>query len=273
MTRFPSPLRYPGGKSKVAKKIVSFFPEGFTHYCEPFFGGGSVFFEIERRFSPKSNWINDKNKDLINFWSCAKECNFELVEGVRALRNKYLNNGRELFDYINNDFLIDSKLKSAIRFFILNRISFSGLTDSGGYSQQAFDLRFNDSSIKRLGNISKPLRYCQITNHDFSEVISRTKPGTFLYLDPPYYQQRFSKLYGKNGDLHVNFDHERLAKELYKCKHNWLITYDDAPYIRDLYKNWSFFSNLHLQYSLQNTINGAKKGVELIITNYEIKNL
>ena len=62
-----SPLRYPGGKSRVAEKIASLVPP-FEEYREPFVGGGSVFFALKQKFPDKKFWINDIYTELANFW-------------------------------------------------------------------------------------------------------------------------------------------------------------------------------------------------------------
>ena len=70
-----------------------------------------------------------------------------------------------------------------------------------------------------------------------------------LFLDPPYYLENKSKLYGNNGDMHENFDHKKLYNSIYNRK-NWIMTYNNCTYIKDLYKdfkivetNWSYGMN------------------------------
>lgn len=90
-------------------------------------------------------------------------------------------------------------------------------------------------------------------------------------MDPPYYTATKSALYGKNGKLHKGFDHERFANDVKKCKHKWLITYDDCQYIRDLYKDYTIIP-FELMYGMKNVAKNADmKGKEIIIIiiNYE----
>jgi site-specific DNA-adenine methylase len=65
--------------------------------------------------------------------------------------------GRELYNFLKDKSNINSEFDIAVRFFIMNRITFSGIMDSGGYSQQAFEKRFTESSIERLKIISNSL--------------------------------------------------------------------------------------------------------------------
>ena len=169
---------------------------------------------------------------------------------------------------INVDTLSD--LDRAIRFFVLNRITFSGTVESGGYSEGAFQGRFTLSSIERLGKTEYLLEGLEITNLDYGELLKKSGKDVFIFLDPPYYSARKSKLYGKKGDLHTSFEHDRFARLLKECNHQWLITYDDCPEIRENFQ----FANIYeweLQYGMNNyKQDRAAKGKELFITNYKV---
>ena len=92
----------------------------------------------------------------------------------------------------------------------------------------------------------------------------------FIFLDPPYLKATKKRLYGKSGDLHLGFDHIKFAEDMKKCKHKWLITYDDSPEIRELF-NFANIYEWELQYGMNNFRQGkADKGKELFICNYTI---
>lgn len=116
---------------------------------------------------------------------------------------------------------------------MLNRITFSGTVESGGYSQAAFEKRFTYSSIERLENIGQLLKGIRITNSDYKEVIRQDSEKVFIFLDPPYLKAVKSKLYGKKGILHTMFDHREFADQMKNCESLWLITYDDCYEIRE----------------------------------------
>ncbi len=142
----------------------------------------------------------------------------ELVKEITKIREN-TNNGRDLFQYymMNNNDL--SSLERAVRFFILNRITFSGTVDSGGYSQQAFDRRFTQSSIDRIKLVSTLIKDVQIYYGDYEELLFQEGENVFIFLDPPYLETKKSRLYGKNGILHTSFDHKRFARNMKECKH------------------------------------------------------
>lgn len=268
MSRIVSPLRYPGGKSRAIQKIVQQLPEHFAEYREPFVGGGSVFVYLRQIYPHVRFWINDLNFDLFCFWQQAQSDAKHLASAIQKIKDG-TTSGRELFERLRAQAgspLTD--FERAVRFFVLNRISFSGTVDSGGYSQGAFVGRFTDSSIARLILLGPLLENVRITNEDYTRVIREPGEGVFLFLDPPYLSATKSRLYGMNGTLHTLFDHKTFAREMKQCRHSWLLTYDDSPEIRANFA-FAFQDGWELQYGMNNYKRGfAPKGQELFITNY-----
>lgn len=284
-----SPLRYPGGKSKAVDKIAACLPDNFTEFREPFVGGGSVFIYLKQKFPKLKIWINDLNRELYLFWRYSQANLPQLVTEIRRIKAKY-NHGKSLFIELTTiDIHQLSELERAVRFFVLNRITFSGTVESGGYSEQAFQKRFTDSSIDRLEKLETILtKDVKITNLDYSELLDsqtvkeqdlknnfknkiktkNNKNNIFIFLDPPYFTATKSKLYGKDGDLHTAFDHQKFASLVTNCPHHWLITYDDSAYIRDNFAS-AHICEWELQYGMNNyKQNSAAKGKELFISNY-----
>jgi DNA adenine methylase len=123
---------------------------------------------------------------------------------------------------------------AAAAYFAVNRSSFSGATLSGGFSQQAADGRFNENSIKRLENFEAPNLKVGFMSFEQSIALHEKE---FLYLDPPYFLEEKSKLYGKNGDMHEGFDH-KLLHSLLTNRQNWLLCYNDCEFIREHYSDY-----------------------------------
>ena len=271
-----SPLRYPGGKSRALKQILPLIPVNISEFREPFVGGGSVFFAIRSLFQSriKSYWINDLNYDLYCFWKQVRDNAPDLVE-VLTEAHVTTTDGRTLFeeltrtkDELNQDRNMLCEFQRAVRFFILNRITFSGVVDSGGYSQSAYDKRFTYSSIERVKNVCPYLSGVKITNGDYIDALFQEGDNVFIFLDPPYWKATESKLYGVRGTLHTAFDHEQFAANMRKCRHKWLITYDDSPTIRELF-NFAEIQEWTLQYGMNNyRKESAAIGQELFIKNY-----
>ncbi|MDM3844383.1 MAG: DNA adenine methylase [Aphanizomenon gracile PMC638.10] len=266
-----SPLRYPGGKSRAIKSIAECLPKKFSEFREPFVGGGSVFIYLKQQFPNLKISINDLNPELFLFWHLAKSDLSKLVSAVRQVKENS-QDGKLLFAelaHVNVNTLSD--IERAVRFFVLNRITFSGTIESGGFSLESFHKRFTNSSIDRLEKLENILTQdIQVTNLDYSHLINEPGKEVFIFLDPPYVKAEKSKLYGKKGDLHTGFDHQKFASNLKQCPHNWLITYDDCPEIRENFK-WANIIAWELQYGMNNyKQKKAEKGKELFISNYQI---
>lgn len=264
-----SPLRYPGGKSKALDTIEKYLPNYFTEYREPFVGGGSVFIYLKQKFPDLKIWINDLNPEVYLFWKIAQSDLINLVQSICNIKNNCCD-GKSLFQELTTiDINSLSELERAVRFFILNRITFSGTVESGGFSQQAFEKKFTDSSIDRLAQIELILQDITITNLDYSNLIKAQGNDTLIYLDPPYYNATKSRLYGKDGHLHLNFDHHRFAEIMKKCKHKFLISYDNSSLIQENFKEY-YIQEWELQYGMNNyKRKRANKGQELLIMNYD----
>jgi DNA adenine methylase len=260
-----SSLRYPGGKSRAVQRILERFPASICEFREPFVGGGSVFIAVRQRYADARVWINDLNADLIAFWITARDENAQLVKDLRLIRN-LVHDGRVLFDFWRGYEPVDD-YERALRYFVLNRISFSGTTDCGGYSRSAFESRFTASSIDRVAKLEPILEGVRITNLDFAPVLVAPGSSVFAFLDPPYAHAEGSRLYGKSGDLHAGFDHARLAHTVQSLPYPWLMTYDDSSQIRALYADHQLEA-WELQYGMNN-VGGerAARGHEVFVSN------
>lgn len=255
-----SPLRYPGGKTRACKILDEVINEhfelnNFSTIISPFFGGGSFEFYIQNKYN--YNIIaNDKFTPLYNFWQICKSNNNELIELLYdkiniITKEKFL----ELRKIILNE---ENNLKQAEMYFIVNRCSFSGATLSGGFSLEASKKRFTKSSIDKIAKLN--LSKFEIYNYDFTKFLDKDfKDNELIFIDPPYYLKEKSKLYGKNGDLHENFNHQELFNIISKKK-NWVITYNNDDYIKELYSNFKI-----IEANWSYGMNKSKKSSEIII--------
>lgn len=261
-----SPLRYPGGKSRAVELIAKLLPE-FDEFREPFLGGGSVFLYAKQRYPSKRFWVNDLYLELFKFWEMSQKDVDSLISKIYEWRNQFPV-GKDLYKFLNSNLERFNDLERAVAFFIYNRITFSGTSLSGGFSEHAFTGRFTESSIQRLSQFAKVINEARITNLDYEALVKAEGKNVFIFLDPPYYSATKSALYGKNGNMHKSFDHINFAETMRLCKHKWLITYDDSNYIRNLFS----FANIipwDLTYGMRNVTRGSdQKGKELFISNY-----
>lgn len=248
-----SPLRYPGGKTRACKVLDLILNEhfnisNFKTIVSPFFGGGSFEFFLQNKYN-LNILANDKFTPLVTFWKTCKYQNQELCNELY----KFLETvDKTMFMEFRNKIMNEQdNLKQAIMYFIINRCSFSGSTLSGGFSLESSKKRFTKSSIDRIKQLN--LEYFEIYNLD-CETFLDTCNDELIFLDPPYYLET-SKLYGNNGDMHEHFDHVKFFNYI-SSKKNWLMTYNNCDYIKNLYKdfkiietNWSYGMNKSKQSS------------------------
>lgn len=269
-----SPLRYPGGKQKDLPIFTHYFRSA-KEYREPFLGGGSVLLHAIGSQVAQQFWANDANPLLMDFWQQVQTDAIALARLVRSLRDDYDGERRKCDQWV--EFrdryqqklanLPGDRLHNAARFFILNRSTASGLTESGGMTAAAYCGRFTESSIQRLENLQNRLAGVQLTCGDYRSLLRSPGEDVFIFLDPPYFSAEQSRLYGRSGDLHKGFNHQQLADELRDCPHDWLMTIDDCDAIQDLYSTqWADLQPWTKPYSMTNTQGRrSKAGRELLI--------
>ena len=259
---YKSVLRYPGGKSKAIKILEKYVPLNIDELYSPFIGGGS----FELYMIGKNNlkvYTNDKFKPLYIFWNSLKNNKKELVNKVKEIHpitKESFNNYKEK---IKDDSLSDLDMGSY--YFAINRSSFSGSTTSGGFSKQSGEGRFNLSCINKLDSVN--LKKIEFSNKDFVDFIKTIPKDKFIFLDPPYYLGNKSKLYGNSGNLHENFNHNKL-KELLSKKDMWLLCYNDCEYIK---KEYSSYKIIDAEWSYG--MNKSKKSSEIIILSKKLEKL
>lgn len=273
----PSPLRYPGGKSKHRRRILPLIPSSFDEYREPCLGGGSVLVWLRQIFPKIPVWGNDAYKPLATFWQTLKSIPTELIARIQEIKDAWTDGDvlfKKLREALGNG--SNDKLEIAMAFYVLNRISFSGTIESGGYSNESFEKRFTQARIDALGNFQQIFETgggVNFTNLDFSEVINAPTDNSrkvFMFVDPPYKGVETSRLYGRKGDKHKGFDHEGLARCLTTSAHQWLLTYDDCEFVREKYKCF-YIKTWTAQYGMKNAKKGGiQEGNELFIANYDI---
>jgi len=241
-------LGWPGGKSRVAKEIVDKIPE-HDIYVEPFIGGGSVFFQ---KNNASKNIINDKNKNLTNFYKHVKK---EKIIGCKFPT-------RKKWDKIKNK-RDDGKNLSACEFQQLVKGSYGFMTNTWGYiPKEGTELSINVN--KKIDHYQHKLKKTNITTQDYATVTVRhDSKKTFFYVDPPYH---------KAIDYNQDIIHPDSVAKVYKnVKGNVMISYNDHPDVRKAFpkKDGWKYDSLIIPYTIQGTKNGAfKPKKELLITNY-----
>ena len=273
-----TPLRYPGGKSRALVKLFQFIPDlkNYKEYREPFIGGGSVALEITKRYPHIGVWVNDLYEPLYNFWCELQHNGDKLQKELVNLKGVHCNqdSARCLFQSMKE--VINDEEKSnfdrAIAFYIVNKCSFSGLTESSSFSPQASDSNFSLRGIERLTEYQELIQHWIITNHSYERLLVNDwdKKGHFVYMDPPYDIK--DNLYGRKGGMHKKFDHDKFAEDCDNYTSPMLISYNSDQIVKDRFKEWTVAEFAHT-YTMRsvgcyNTDQASRK--ELVLLNYEV---
>lgn len=283
MKSLKTPLRYPGGKSRALSKLLQYVPDlkEYKEYREPFLGGGSVALEISKRYPHLDIWVNDLYEPLYNFWRVLQDNGRDLKNILLQLKQRYPDptSAKGLFldakDYLNNSATTDrfppysEDIWRSVSFYVVNKCSFSGLTESSSFSKQASDSNFSLAGIERLTDYQALIGNWKITNLSYEELLTDDKKS-FTYLDPPY--EIGSNLYGKRGNMHKGFDHDAFASDCDRFIGPQLVSYNSSQLIRDRFEGWTAAEFAHT-YTMRsvgsyNTDQASRK--ELVLFNYEV---
>jgi DNA adenine methylase len=265
--KFYSPLRYPGGKNKLAKFVALVCEENDIngHYVEPYAGSAAVALYLLLNGFVKEITINDLDKGIFAFWYSILNNTEDFCNKIRKTKISVSNwkkfkkiHSEEKKDLFNLGFAT----------FFLNRTNHSGIIDGGiigGLDQDGdykIDCRFNkDSLIERIQTIAKHKAKINLYNLNAVELIDKlTQEGlqenTIYYFDPPYFL--------KGPSLYLNSykedDHKKVSEEIKKMKNTrWIVSYDNVPQIKKLYSEFR-----KKEYMLSHVAYEVREGKEIL---------
>lgn len=256
-----------GGKKRIAKELISIMPPHET-YVELFMGSASVFFAKKKA---KYNIINDINNNLVNLFRIVAGLRFEdflfhlfhtlhspimFRQHQRMLKDKGLQKWHEL----------PEELRAAI-YFHLNINYFNNDMQGAAFAYNYSDV--NLTVFQQLIRSREKLRGVLIENKDWLELLKKyNKPNknVLFFLDPPYVVSD-SGIYYEH--TFKEQDHKWLATQMKQANamnNMFLITYDNVPLIRELYKD---FEQHEISFTYSSMLGNNKKAKELVITNFE----
>jgi len=207
-------LRWAGGKSWLVKKLDRFLPKTFNNYHEPFFGGGSIFFNLRQG---NESFLSDVNSDLINAHSQIREDPDGVLQVLERFRNT-------VDDYYRiRETVFSSPIEKAAQFIFLNRTCFNGLyrVNHEGkfnvpYGFKNYKLLFNPDKFRRLSGL---LRHATLWCGDFEASLSNVREGDLVSLDPPYTVSHIKNGFVKyNEKLFSWGDQKRLVSFIEKVR-------------------------------------------------------
>ena len=277
MKSLKTPLRYPGGKSRACVKLAQYLPDmkQYKEFREPFLGGGSVALYMTKQYPHLDIWVNDLYEPLYNFWKELQHNGQAIAEQLKQYKidNPTPDTAKNLFleskEIVNEDSV--SNLLRACAFYVINKCSFSGLTESSSFSKQASDSNFSMRGIDKLPEYSGLIANWKITNLSYEYLLSDNKQ-TFTYLDPPY--EIGSNLYGKRGSMHSQFNHDHFAIKCDRFVGPQLISYNSSQLIRERFEGWQAaeFSHTYTMRSVGDYMKDQHERKELVLFNYDRTN-
>jgi DNA adenine methylase len=215
-------------------------------------------------------WVNDLYYPLYCFWRSLQLHGERLTHDLRELKTELgesYETHREAFNNAKNALVGTDEYSIGFNFYIVNKCSFSGLSESSSFSKQASQQNFTFRGIDKLPYISELIQYWTITNRDYSNFLYGD--DAFVFLDPPYDIK--DNLYGKKGSMHKSFDHELFAAQCNNSEQTCMITYNSDLFVQERFPGWTA-QEWDLTYTMRSTTTytrDQKKRKELLLTNYE----
>ena len=278
MKSLKTPLRYPGGKSRACTKMDPYFPDlrEYVEFREPFLGGGSVALHVTKKYPHLKITVNDLYEPLINFWVQLQTFGDELTKKLKDYKSTHSDpvSAKELFLECKsriNDKSLDC-IERAAAFYIVNKCSFSGLTESSSFSQQASISNFSMRGIEKLPGYSEIISGWHINQYSYEYWFRENiHDGLFMYLDPPYDIK--DNLYGKSGSMHKGFNHDEFANVCDEHDIPMLISYNSDQLVKDRFtqSKWKA-AEFDLTYTMRSVgeyMREQKERKELLLFNYD----
>jgi len=260
-------VKWAGGKQSLAARLSYFFPDNFTHYFEPFLGGGSVFFTLEPPIATLSDtnaWLIDTYKAIREDWHRVAR----LLDAMENSRDEYLSYRAMSVDEMD-------LWEKAAHLIYLNKTCFRGLfrvnkkgkfnVPYGNYNRRYYD-------PANLHAASQALSHVRLQSCDYNSALQDAEPGSFVYMDPPYHKLGgYSDFNRYTPEKFKEPDHEQLREvcdELSQRGVRWAQSNSNTPLIQALYRDYQ-----RVEISSRREINlnsSSRNCIELLIVNYPL---
>lgn len=238
-----------GGKSKIANQLISYFPDNYNLYVEPFVGAGNVFFRLSEEKKTNPMIINDLDEDV-----------FIALKGLQENSN-YINDNIRRIGISSEEWNKLKDKKDALS--IIEKLKWSFLSKGKHYNPSIYKKK-NKTNYSKFGLL---LKNTTILNDDYKKIIAEyDSKDTFFYLDPPYEGSNVG--YYK----HHSFNPIEIRDILRNIKGRFIMSFNDNENIRNIFKDFYLY-NIQTKYEINHLKTGKnhREKTELIISNYSFK--
>ena len=240
-SNLPAPFGWPGGKSRLKKQILAAIP-AHRVYVEPFAGGAALFFALQ----PKRALLCDINPCLMLTYRAVRDQCSDVIRQLRGLARRH----SEASYYRARDRFNNSEqepVKRAALFIYLNKTCFNGLYRVNRFDEFNVPVgRYKKPNIvnaEGLRAASEQLQHTHLLLGGYRKLLSRARPGDFVYLDPPYASANGAPTftaYSRTGfalEHHVGLRNVFVELDSRDCK--LMLSNSDVPSIHDLYSGYN----------------------------------
>jgi DNA adenine methylase len=240
-------VKWVGGKRQIIDEIITYVPDSFSTYYEPFLGGGAVLFELQ----PNKAVVNDVNEELMNIYEVIKDNVDELIEGLKRHKIKndkaYFYEIREL-DRNREQYNLLTPVERASRIIYLNKTCYNGLfrvNKSGEFNAPFGNYKnpniVNETTLRAVSAYFNKAKI-RFTCQDFEDALKWSRKGAFVYLDPPYdpvSETASFTGYDKGGfDRNEQIRLKKTCDKLNKKGIKFLLSNSATDFIMDLYQDY-----------------------------------
>jgi DNA adenine methylase len=264
-----TPLRYPGGKGKLAAFVKQVLQQSNLldgEYVEPYAGGAAIAIELLAEEYVSRIHINDISRPVWAFWKSVLDHTEELARLIRDTKLSVSSWDRQKRVFANQQDHDPVALGFAV--FFLNRTNRSGILNGGiigGRDQSGpwkIDARYNGAElIRRIESIARMRKRISLTRQDAALFLRRQAktlpPKSLIYLDPPYYRKGKDLYY----DYYTDADHRGIA-QVVRAKladMKWIVSYDNVKEIREMYAGYR-----RMIYSIGYSAREVRQGSEVM---------
>lgn len=271
-------VKWAGGKTQLLDKLVDLMPKEYSHYFEPFIGGGALLFRV----APKDFTINDFNSELVQAYRCFSNSNDteRLIDRLKFHQEKH----SEAHYYEvrsmdkSPDFLSLPIYERAARMIYLNKSCFNGLyrVNSKGFfnvpsGKKRNVVCYEEKNVQEITEFFNNSKF-EILNGDFEKAVAQAKNGDFVYFDPPYDTWENKNSFTSYAKNPFGKDEQRRLADCFKSLSDKgvyvMLSNHNTDFIRELYKDF----NIHVveaKRMINSKADGRGNVEEVIVTNYE----